>query len=561
MSNKYIRHLLAAALAALLLGGCAVQPDPSPTTEPPSLTEPTPPETTPAPTEAPTQPTEASGDYPLYYFPDMNYTRPDMTRAETLLDQCIELAKEDNFFAFWDCFAEFNQLSSDYNTSYILAQIYYSQDVSNETWKQERDHCAQIKAALDAGWGTLYRQMANGPLSETLSSDQYFGPGLLHQYAGESRVSEKFKSLKQQEAQLISDYYEVTAELPMDDRFLDKGYSQLAELLVELVKLRQAIARETGYDSYSDYAYGVTFNRDYTPEEASGYLELLREYLAPVYIRYYDEEMLENLLGEQTQEQTYDYLDRFTEAAGGPLRKGFEIMTNGELYDISPSDQKLNSSYTVRIPKYKVPFLFVCPTGTREDSAIFTHEFGHFCRAYAVNTNDSMDVAEFYSQGLEYLSIAYTEAELKEPLMYSSLRQYVQTAVMTDFELRLYETAPEELNADKVRKLFKTVIQEYSGEDAQFAKSIDDRSFVTYAHFFDQPLYLISYVVSNDAAMQVYELERKTPGAGLELYTNLITGKQVQFMGLIQEAQLKSPFTEARVKAVAEYFTDYFSEP
>ena len=39
------------------------------------------------------------------------------------------------------------------------------------------------------------------------------------------------------------------------------------------------------------------------------------------------------------------------------------------------------------------------------------------------------------------------------------------------------------------------------------------RSWIDVQHFFSAPYYVISYCVSNDAALQIYQLEQETPSA------------------------------------------------
>lgn len=45
------------------------------------------------------------------------------------------------------------------------------------------------------------------------------------------------------------------------------------------------------------------------------------------------------------------------------------------------------------------------------------------------------------------------------------------------------------------------------------------RSWIDVQHFFSAPYYVISYCVSNDAALQIYQLEQETPGAGLKAFS------------------------------------------
>ena len=60
----------------------------------------------------------------------------------------------------------------------------------------------------------------------------------------------------------------------------------------------------------------------------------------------------------------------------------------------------------------------------------------------------------------------------------------------------------------------------------------------------------MSYVTSNDVAMQLYEMELEERGTGLHTYTDYLSGGQPQFMAFLQEAGLQSPFEVIRLKQV-----------
>jgi hypothetical protein len=63
-------------------------------------------------------------------------------------------------------------------------------------------------------------------------------------------------------------------------------------------------------------------------------------------------------------------------------------------------------------------------------------------------------------------------------------------------------------------------------------------------------MYIISYVVSNDAALQLYQLEKQTKGAGLAKYEENLDTLEGDFLAFITSAELESPFVEGRVAAV-----------
>ena len=66
-------------------------------------------------------------------------------------------------------------------------------------------------------------------------------------------------------------------------------------------------------------------------------------------------------------------------------------------------------------------------------------------------------------------------------------------------------------------------------------------------------MYLISYIVSNDAALQLYQLELQTPGSGAVVYLDqLATGEQT-LLSFLDSAGLRSPFGRTEeVRALME---------
>ena len=75
------------------------------------------------------------------------------------------------------------------------------------------------------------------------------------------------------------------------------------------------------------------------------------------------------------------------------------------------------------------------------------------------------------------------------------------------------------------------------------------------APLFTQPFYILSYVVSNDAAMQIYQMEQEEAGSGLALYTDMLyLWESTSPLTFLEEQGLGSPFASGRVEALAGYF-------
>ena len=167
-----------------------------------------------------------------------------------------------------------------------------------------------------------------------------------------------------------------------------------------------------------------------------------------------------------------------------------------------------------------------------------------------------IDVAEIFSQGLEYLSLCVGEErdDLEQYKMADGLSTTVEQAAYADFEHRIYRLSQEELTLENIRAVYAQVFADYG-----IGSWRDPRDFVYITHFFTSPLYIISYVVSNDAAFQMYQLEKKSPGEGLKLYVDSLDTEQATFLAFINEAELESPFTPGHMEAVREILSGIFA--
>ena len=191
------------------------------------------------------------------------------------------------------------------------------------------------------------------------------------------------------------------------------------------------------------------------------------------------------------------------------------------------------------------------PEQTQWDKLTFAHEFGHFANDYLCEGSAaSIDVAEFFSQGMEYLTLCVSEntQTLTKMKMLDSLCIYVEQSAYAAFEHRVYTMPIEDVTAENIRKVFEEVAADYGFDTWGF----DSRDYVTITHFYTNPLYTISYVVSNDAAFQLYQMEQDESGSGLKLYKNNLNCGDVPFLTFIEDAGLTSPFTPGRAASIRE---------
>ena len=485
-------------------------------------------------------------------FDDMEYLRPDLEELSRLAQECADLsAQTDDVEELMDAVYEFYYAYNGFYTNYALADLHYCHDLTDIYWEQEYAFCMENTARADALLDQLLYTLAACPLKEALEAEEYFGEGYFDGYAGESVWNEAFTALMEEESQLINQYYALSEKSLEEDTYSEAFFTgtgrEMAELYAQLVLVRRKIATEAGYPSYVDFAYDFYYYRDYTPQQAKAYTEQIAKELVPIYRALDNNTDLHLNAGVFcSTSQTYSYVRDTANALGGTVLDAFLQLDSLGLYDIEHGENKYNASYEVYLTNYSVPFVFMNPTMYTRDQLTFVHEFGHFCNDFASGGSVAgIDVAEVFSQGMEYLSLKCVEGreKLTKLKMADCLAVYVEQAAYASFEQQVYALAPEEVTADKIIDLFDAVGRQFGFDSWDF----DKRDFVTITHFFTNPMYVISYVVSNDAALQLYQME--TEQAVKTLEDNLAT-EQAGFLAFLEEAGLESPFAPGRAESV-----------
>lgn len=485
-------------------------------------------------------------------YADMEYSKPDMRTLEDSLDTICRLAEEgSDLDAVVEAILNYYEEYDKFYTAYALSFIRYSGDVTDSYWEDAYNFCADRCSEVDAGLDNLYYTLAESPLREDLEGDDYFGEGFFDDYQGDSMWDDVFTALMEKESELESRYYDLyTQSLEVEDYtdayFTEYG-SQMGDLFVEMIALRQEIAAYAGYDSYPEFAYDFYHYRDYTPDQGLEYLNQIQEELVPLY----QQMRWDMRVGSCDEDETFAYVKNCAETMGGTVASAFQLLEEGGLYDIAYGRNKYNSSFEIFLSSYYEPFIFMNPRMDDFDRLTLSHEFGHFVNDYACGgTSAGIDVAEFFSQGMEYLSLCYGKdtEDLEKLKMADCLSTYVEQAAYASFEHQVYGLTGEDLTAENVYTLYAQIGQDFGFDSWGW----DSRDFVRIPHFFTQPMYVISYVVSNDAALQLYQIEKETPGEGLALYQDNLTSGETYFLAFVEAAGLESPFAEGRIQAVRE---------
>ncbi len=493
------------------------------------------------------------GEMEVVPFKDMEYIRPDALDPEGKAKAVEEaLAAGESVEAVMDKVFSFYEDYHSFYTAYALANIYYSKDLTDKAWEEEYNFCLEEATQMDAVLDQLLYTLAGSDIREALEAPEYFGEGFFDDYQGESIWDETFTALAEQEATLQAQYYVLMEKGQSMEYYSDAYFTtvglEMAELFVELVKVRQEMAAYAGYPDYASFAYDFYYYRDFSPAQAMTYMDSIAQELAPLY-RQMDNYAYWQIAGQAcTEKQMLQYVRECAQAMGGTIQDAYDMMVLGDLYDISQSATKFDASFEVYISNYDSPYIFTNPSGTVRDQLTFAHEFGHFCNDYASwGAMSSIDVAEVFSQGMEYLSLCYVSSQDMTALkMMDCLSLYVEQSAYASFEHQVYDLKGSDLTVENVYALYEQVGKTY-GFDAW---GWDYRDFVLIPHFFSNPMYIISYVVSNDAALQLYELEKANQGAGLKVFEENLDTMEGDFLSFVEGAGLTSPFAPDRMETV-----------
>ena len=522
-------------------------------------------------------------------FEDMEYTRPDAAALCKALGELEKLVKDGG--SFDEVGAAFEAAYSDYslfNTMDSLSYIRHTIDLNDEYYETENNWCEEQSPLIEQALEKCYIAMGQSDLRDRLE-EEYFTEDFFDFYDENQiysndrvvKLMQKDNDLQAQYMALQSDQTiewngeEVLYEDIIGDESLDydsylKAYQlyynkynpQVGEIFAEMIRTRNEIARELGYDTFADFAYSYYYDRDYTPEEAEDYLSDIAAELAPMYFY--------AVYGAQstTPCSTDEVLDLFEKTVyrfGGEFATSYEFMQAYDLMDITDSSSKMPGSYVTYLSSYQMPFLYVSPTGKLDDLLTCCHEFGHFVDGFVnCNGTSSIDCNEIFSQGLEFLSLSRAELDddERETLTISkvadSLMTFVSQAAYAEFELRAYALPDDQLNTEGLNALFLECMEEF-GQSYTGMEDIIAPGWIDIQHFLIAPYYVISYCVSNDAALQIFQLEEEN-GTGLETYRALMsTSSGNTILALLEENGMESPFEPGRVEELADFFEDYLS--
>lgn len=526
-----------------------------------------------------------AGGKPMVPFPEMPYVHPEEATLQEIFDAAAKAAGETDEDALMDALDAASLAYRDFHTYHTIAMIRSDSDQSDAYWMEEYAWCDRLSAKAEQWMEQLLQACALSPLRAKLERAGYFLPHELDAYEESDSFNDEMVALYQRESELISTYRALCADpsvsldgttvqlnkyLAREDvteedqkeaylAYMKQVNDEIAELYCELVLLRREMAEAAGYADYESFQYDY-YGRTYAPEDVEDYLSRIRELLGP-----YRQTLM--VQGEydaitypaMTEAALISTLKKAMDALGPDAAEVLDRMLEYELFDVTPSLNKAPTAYTAYLPSYGKPYLFVNTYGDVEDVLYTAHEFGHFLTAWMNGTGgSSLDLDETYSQALEYLTLCHLESILEESQyealvrikLLDTLDTYTIQGAFSSFEQAVYALPEEELNAETLNALSLSCMQDYGCVDGD--EDFCSLYWTQITHLFETPFYVLSYCISVDSAMQIYQKELTQPGDGRDAYFALLDFPDMLFPDELEIAEMESPLTEGRVEQVLE---------
>ena len=422
-------------------------------------------------------------------------------------------------------------LMAEYAKAYTLDNLAYIDFYAHPNDDTISDACQQLDRILNETNDALCTALSdalNGPAAHALES--YIGSDKAdalryydEQTDREREISERVSALTLQYNTLI-----------MEDLSFSEETEKIGTLYRELVDLHNEEASLAGYDTYADYAYEVSYGRDFTPGDAAALCETVKPYAREYFTSLYTHEATYTDFSVNTdlsESELVGLITRFMPRVSDGAAEAAQYMKKHGLYFMDSADRVSDMGFTTTLDQYNAPFIYLALYGNEYDIQSMFHEFGHYYDAYVNPTPDlllsvgSLDIFEIHSTGMEALSTGWydevyggeeTLARIK--FLDNALYTVFTGCLFDEFQRAVY--ADPSLTPEQIDQTFISIAHSYGLRS--FGKEFS-HYWMQVNHNFESPFYYISYAVSMLASLQIYEMAESDWAEAARFYNDLVS--------------------------------------
>ncbi|MBX3103004.1 MAG: M3 family oligoendopeptidase [Bacteroidetes bacterium] len=397
----------------------------------------------------------------------------------------------------------------------------------------------------------LFRE-ENVPLQseDSLTSQEYdaiMGEMTVQLDGEELTMQQAGKLLQEHDRGLRERIFDLMAQRRLQEK------DRIDEIFDKLVDLRTRIARNAGFDSYTDYKFKAMGRFDYTRADTHAFHDAVAEIVTPLCtellrerqqrmkldtLRPWDTAL--DIYGEKPLQpfQAPDELLQKSIAVLSKLRPvlGQMIATMNEMgqLDLGSRKGKAPGGYNYPLAETGVPFIFMNAVGTQGDLTTMVHEAGHAIHSFVTRDlelgffkNTPSEIAELASMSMELISMDhwdefYTDAGELRRAKIDQLTRCITIlpwiATVDAFQQWVYDHPGHSRAArcdawERIYGRFHDPIVDWSGYE-----ELRRYRWHQQGHIFDVPFYYIEYGIAQLGALQMWMQYKQHPAQGLDRY-------------------------------------------
>ncbi len=552
-----------------------------------------------------------------FTFDTIQYLRPDVAAVEAEIKKLtVQVQNATCYAQVKEAILASDKATEEMETMITVAHIRNTLNTTDAFYEEEMAWIQQTLPVARMTFAAFTKALAESPFAAEIDAD--LGPEYLTACRRElASFNEKLVPYLQKQAVLTTEYQKLmaTAAIEFDGKTLNlygiqkyfedpdrevrraayAKYSQfyasneekMEAIFDELVKIRTAMGKEMGYDTFTPLGYLNQGRSDYGPQEVAAFREQVRTEIVPLCEKLYQAQA--KRIGVD-KVMAYDEKFIFPDGNAMPLgdvdfmvqtaKKMYEdlspetaefihFMIDHNLMDLANKPNKASTGYMTTLPKYRAPFVFSCFNRTIFDMQVMSHELGHAFAGYQAMRNQpvssyymvSTDIAEIHSMSMEQFCYPYAEqffGDKADKFRFAHLQEavtFVPFGVAVDeFQHIIYENpnlTPKERTYEWHKLEEKYMPWRKYSDDPFF-----DRGGYWYhkLHIFLYPFYYINYTLTTMGAMEFKKRYAEDPkGAWADYLALCNAGGSKSYLGLLQVANLSVPFEEGSVARAMSY--------
>jgi oligoendopeptidase F len=407
------------------------------------------------------------------------------------------------------------------------------------------------------------------------------------EYNGEIITMQKASSLlKEPEESLRKEIFEKISTRRKDD--IDK----LDSLYTELIKLRNKIAVNAGFENFRDYKFQSLGRFDYTKEDCFNFHESIEKFIVPI-SKQIQQKKLE-LLGKDKFKPWDTAVDPEGKAPLKPFKTGNDLL-QGTLrifkrmdeyfskclisleemkhLDLESKPGKAPGGYNYPLYEIGAPFIFMNAVGTHRDLITMIHEGGHAIHSFISRDleltafkNLPSEVAELASMSMELLTMKhwdefYEDKNDQNRAMKEHLEDVLGVlpwiAQIDAFQHWVYENPSHSLEERKnewksLSTRFGTGLTDWSGYE-----ETRDTSWQRQMHLFEVPFYYIEYGIAQLGALGIWKNSQSDYNKAISDYKNaLALGYSKSIVEIYNTAGITFDFSSKNVSSLAQFVSN-----